>query len=272
MGNQGSKASFATRELIAASERGNAAYVKLLVERDAAEVNFQDQHGWTPLVHACSEGHEDVVAYLLEKGADVRQVIADGSTPLHLAITARHAPISTMLLDHGCDPNMGNPTGFTPLHLACLVNDPSIITLLIARGARNDARTSEGLTPRDYAKSDACVAALAGVATSVAPSTTDPAPSASISQLNHIQNNMPARPAESKGYISLQNDDDIPMDTIQPSHYGEAVNPNMILNACKTLSNVTYETLNLAQRAQLANFYRIQLTQLEEVQQDLDQQ
>lgn len=48
---------FADRELATAAEKGNLPRVKFLIEKDGANVNFQDAFGWSPLLHAISEGH-----------------------------------------------------------------------------------------------------------------------------------------------------------------------------------------------------------------------
>lgn len=56
MGN-GPSLSYADRELTTACTKGNLGRVKLLVERDGAEVDKKDEFGWTGLMHAISEGH-----------------------------------------------------------------------------------------------------------------------------------------------------------------------------------------------------------------------
>lgn len=43
--------------------------MKILVER-GAQVNVQSQNGFTPLYMAAQENHDEVVKYLLNKGAN----------------------------------------------------------------------------------------------------------------------------------------------------------------------------------------------------------
>ena len=37
-----------------------------------ADTEVQGNAGWTPLMYACSEGHKDVVAHLLEHGEQLQ--------------------------------------------------------------------------------------------------------------------------------------------------------------------------------------------------------
>lgn len=56
MGNSSSVA-FADKELATAAEKGNLPRVRFLIEKDGANVNFHDEFGWSPILHAASEGH-----------------------------------------------------------------------------------------------------------------------------------------------------------------------------------------------------------------------
>jgi ankyrin repeat protein len=64
MGNAPSVA-YADRELASAAEKGNLQRVKFLIEKDGANVNFQDAYGWSPVLHAISEGHLEYVSFRL---------------------------------------------------------------------------------------------------------------------------------------------------------------------------------------------------------------
>ena len=46
--------------------------MRVLLER-GANVNQGANAGWTPLIIASQEGHEEIVRVLLERGADVNQ-------------------------------------------------------------------------------------------------------------------------------------------------------------------------------------------------------
>ncbi|MEZ5000660.1 MAG: ankyrin repeat domain-containing protein [Bacteroidales bacterium] len=44
-----------------------------------------DTKGWSAIHYACSNGNEELVRFLVKKGADVKATTADGKTPLTLA-------------------------------------------------------------------------------------------------------------------------------------------------------------------------------------------
>jgi ankyrin repeat protein len=59
--------------------------VKFLVEECGAAVNARDANGYTPLHHAASRGDNELIEYLLEKGADVMVVSRKGETTVDMA-------------------------------------------------------------------------------------------------------------------------------------------------------------------------------------------
>ena len=63
------------------------------------------QSGLTPLHVAAFIGSENIVSYLLEKGADVNSLTQRGETPLHYAARAAQPNVIKLLLDHGADVN-----------------------------------------------------------------------------------------------------------------------------------------------------------------------
>ncbi len=61
------------------------AAVKLLVEDLGLDVNARDNDGYTPLHHAAARGDNDVILYLVGKGADVTVVARNGQTTADMA-------------------------------------------------------------------------------------------------------------------------------------------------------------------------------------------
>jgi ankyrin repeat protein len=59
--------------------------VKFLVEELGADVNARDYNGYTPLHHAAARGDNEVITYLVSKGADVRAVARTGQTTADMA-------------------------------------------------------------------------------------------------------------------------------------------------------------------------------------------
>jgi ankyrin repeat protein len=59
--------------------------IKYLVEELGADVNARDNDGYTPLHHAAARGDNDMIMYLVSKGADVTAVARSGQTTADMA-------------------------------------------------------------------------------------------------------------------------------------------------------------------------------------------
>jgi uncharacterized protein len=59
--------------------------MKYLVEELGADVNARDNDGYTPLHHAAARGDNEVILYLVSKGADVTAVARSGQTTADMA-------------------------------------------------------------------------------------------------------------------------------------------------------------------------------------------
>jgi ankyrin repeat protein len=59
--------------------------VRFLVEELGADVNARDHNGYTPVHHAASRGDNELIRYLVSKGADPKAVARSGQTTIDLA-------------------------------------------------------------------------------------------------------------------------------------------------------------------------------------------
>jgi ankyrin repeat protein len=59
--------------------------MKYLVEELHADVNLRDNDGYTPLHHAAARGDNEMIMYLVSKGADVKAVARSGQTTVDMA-------------------------------------------------------------------------------------------------------------------------------------------------------------------------------------------
>ena len=76
------------RKLVQQAEQGQAEALRATLQsRDTHPdaVDWADAHGFTPLMHACTEGHAEVVALLLDAGAAPDSCNPQRETALHLA-------------------------------------------------------------------------------------------------------------------------------------------------------------------------------------------
>ena len=119
--------------LLMASLGGHLDVVKLLVEAGAP---VQGGKGWQPIHYAAFNGANDVVAYLLDHGADKDAIApANEFTPLMLAVRNGHGDTAQLLLSRGSDLAHKNHAGDTALTIAERKGDTGIIAILKKAGA-----------------------------------------------------------------------------------------------------------------------------------------
>lgn len=85
-------------ELIEAVQDGNIERVRELIA-SGADVDQQDEQGWTPLNFAAGKGNTAVAKLLIEKGADVFKAGRDQRTPAMIALAAGRAETARFLRD-----------------------------------------------------------------------------------------------------------------------------------------------------------------------------
>jgi hypothetical protein len=83
-------------DLIAAARSADLAAVRRLIDADA-DVNEQDEHGWTALSWAAGAGQRELAALLLASGADVFHSGKDERTPYQIAIAANRRAVADVL-------------------------------------------------------------------------------------------------------------------------------------------------------------------------------
>ena len=121
--------------------------VAMLLE-GGADVNVQAKGGDTALHIVAGLGDVEACTLLLSKGANASAVGKGGATPLHLACENASTELATMLLAAGADANAAREDGSTPLYLVCHDGhfDIDIVRLLLSHEAKPDASGSTGST------------------------------------------------------------------------------------------------------------------------------
>lgn len=124
-------------ELVRAAGQGDLEEVHALVD-DGADLDVADKERNTPLGCAIPRDHDEVVAFLLERGADPNKVTgADGYAehPLQLAMIDGTSAMVDALLEHGADVHAALPHEAVPLAIACKAGDHARATQLLDLGA-----------------------------------------------------------------------------------------------------------------------------------------
>jgi Ankyrin repeats (3 copies) len=104
------------KSLNMAASNGDVARIRKLVggrAKSYVDVNLPDEEGTVPLIYASCFGHSDVVAELLNAGAEVDKQDRNQWSALMWAMTNRHKQIAKLLLDHGANPDIRSSSGGT---------------------------------------------------------------------------------------------------------------------------------------------------------------
>ncbi|KAK6356945.1 Set3 complex subunit [Orbilia javanica] len=98
---------------------------KACLEAEPDLLNDADNAGYLPIHAAALAGHNDIVAWLIDKGALVDKPAEDLSTPLLDAVENMHVAVVNTLLEHGADPRHRNKAGQSSIDLASTIRQQS---------------------------------------------------------------------------------------------------------------------------------------------------
>nr|XP_020764650.1 2-5A-dependent ribonuclease [Odocoileus virginianus texanus]XP_020764651.1 2-5A-dependent ribonuclease [Odocoileus virginianus texanus] len=108
--------------------------VQQLLER-GADVNFQEEWGWSPLHNAVQIGREDIVDLLLSHGADPCLRKKNGATPFIIAGIVGDVKLLKLLLPKVADVNECDVNGFTAFMEAAVYGQVEALRFLYNNGA-----------------------------------------------------------------------------------------------------------------------------------------
>ncbi|MDP2030823.1 MAG: ankyrin repeat domain-containing protein [Thiobacillus sp.] len=114
----------------------------------------------TPLMYAARMGRIGYIGELLSRGADPRELNADGNGALWFACYAGSAPCVNALLKAGAPLDSQNVNGATALIYAASAGKTAIVQLLLDAGADTTLETLDGFTALDLAANRACMKLL----------------------------------------------------------------------------------------------------------------
>ena len=119
------------------------------------DLEAKEADGNTALHWAAAFGYVDVIAALLERGAETDATNGWGRIPLLMAAGAGHAEANLAFVDAGADPNVFGRGEFeySPLRAAAATGHVAAIKALLGAGADPRAKDRYGNTPLRWAKS-----------------------------------------------------------------------------------------------------------------------
>lgn len=122
--------------------------VAFLLDKGAS-LKAVDDGGLSPLHTACGEDDSDgtLIAYLVDKGAELSACDDQGQTPLFHAAHAGNTPIIDLLITRGAVVNAKDSAGNTPLHEAAEWGKTEAARALIKKGAKVAETNEDGETP-----------------------------------------------------------------------------------------------------------------------------
>jgi len=113
------------------------------------------QDGMSPLHFAGYLGADQVIPFLVEKGAPIDLRDQEGRTALHLVAYMGQASAVAALLDHQADPEIKESTGgMTALHLAVAQKHSETVQVLLEKGANPSPKEKNGYTPLFIAENE----------------------------------------------------------------------------------------------------------------------
>ena len=138
-----------TLDAFEAAATGKLDRLRALLDKEPSLLNAYAKDGFYPLGLAAFFGRTEAALWLLERGADVKQVARNPMqvTALHAAVAANQASVVRALLERGADVNARQQQGWMPLHEAAGGGKLEILDLLLEHGAKLNAKNDEGKTP-----------------------------------------------------------------------------------------------------------------------------
>lgn len=129
---------FMSEEMSAAVEANDPNEIRRLIEAGEPITAVHESLLRTPLLWAAEGGHTNLVRFLLDRGASIKDRADEGESPLMLAAQGGHRDTVRLLLDRGADPYYVTDKGFDVLHFAKRGGDAGVGAMLRALWAGKD--------------------------------------------------------------------------------------------------------------------------------------
>ena len=137
-----------------AAGAGQLDRVKQFVQKDPSLASSYSPDGFPVLGLAAVFGHRGVAEYLLEKGAEVNAVSknATGYSALTGTVASGNKDLVALLLERGADAGHRYGPGYSPLLEAAANGNLEIVRMLVEHGADPAARADDGKSALQFAE------------------------------------------------------------------------------------------------------------------------
>ncbi len=119
----------------------------MLARRPGPDLEWRNKFGTTALQQAAQLQSQDIVALLLDHGAVVDTVTAEGATALMVSASNGDVDTLRLLLKRDANVNASNINGFTAFLIAAQAGKVEAARLLLDQGATFDVSENTGYTP-----------------------------------------------------------------------------------------------------------------------------
>ncbi|KAK7377793.1 hypothetical protein VNO80_03225 [Phaseolus coccineus] len=134
--------------LIFVAQAGDTEALKIVVESGEFDLDYQDDSGFSAVMHAASKGDVDSFRLLVYAGSDVKLCNKSGETAIALSEMNKNCDlIEKVMLEYGLEKGNINACGFYALHRAARRGDLDAVTLLTSKGYDVNALDGEYFSP-----------------------------------------------------------------------------------------------------------------------------
>ena len=132
------------------ARKGSLSDMKLLFEKDKNSINVIDEKGSSMLILACYRGNHEVAQFLIDNGADLNYVSANG-TALMACVFKNEFQLVDELLQKKANLDLTDGNGITALMLAVQLNNVQMVKKLVNAKANTSLKCKQNKTAFEYA-------------------------------------------------------------------------------------------------------------------------
>jgi len=124
--------------------------IKKLIEKYGIDLYDSDKR--TLLINSVAKNNLEIVKFAINNGADLNFQDQSGYTSLHFCALYKYAVITDLLIEKGADVNIRDEHGNSPIWTAIFnaKGDFSIVHKLYKAGADIETKNKHGKSPRDF--------------------------------------------------------------------------------------------------------------------------